>query len=228
MNEVNKLTSIKEAMKHIKDGDRIMVGGFGLRGVPNELIDALVECNKKNLVIISNDLGSPNVGLGRLLTNNLVKELIGNFYNWNPDVALAKNRGEIKASLIPQGSFAESIRAAGCGIPAYYTLASAGTELGKGKDVKVFEVNGQKREYVLEKALFADVALINASVADTLGNLIYCKSARNFNPAMAMAAKYTIALVDRVVSPGELDPESIVTPHLFVNAVIKRGEKHED
>ncbi len=222
---VNKVTTIEEAISHVKDGDRIMVGGFGLRGCPDALIDALVAAKRKDLTIISNDLGSPNIGLGRLLTENCVKELIGTFYNWNYDVAAAKNSGRIKVTLVPQGSFAESIRAAGCGIPAYYTLTSAGTELGIGKETHKFTVDGVEREYVMEHAIFADVALIKADTADTLGNLIYCKSARNFNPAMAMAAKYTIALVDKIVEAGELDPENIVTQHLFVNAVVRGGEK---
>ena len=222
---VNKVVTIEEAISHVKDGDRIMVGGFGLRGAPDDLIDALVAANKKNLTIISNDLGSPNIGLGKLQTNGLISEVIGNFYNWNTDVAEAKNAGRIKATLIPQGSFAESIRAAGCGIPAYFTLASAGTELGKDKETRTFEVNGKKRRYVLEYALVADVALIKADTADEYGNLVYCKSARNFNPAMAMAAKYTIAQVDNIVNPGDLDPECIITPHLFVNAIVQGGKQ---
>ena len=219
MSRASKLMSLEQAMAKIKDGDRILVGGFGLRGCPDDLVDALVAANKKELTIISNDLGAPGVGLGKLLSNNQVKELIGNYYTWNPDVAAARNAGKIKVTLIPQGSFAESIRAAGCGIPAYYTLASAGTELGAGKDTRVF--NG--RQYVLEEALFADVALVKAYKADELGNLVYCKSARNFNPAMATAAQYTIAQVGDVVAAGELDPEAIVTPHLFVNAIVKES-----
>jgi 3-oxoacid CoA-transferase A subunit len=217
VSRVNKITTIEQAMAKVKDGDTVMVGGFGLRGCPDDLIDALVATNKKDLTIISNDLGSPGIGLGKLLSNNQIKALIGNFYNWNTDVAAAKNAGKIKVTLIPQGSFAESIRAAGCGIPAYFTLASAGTELGEGKETK--EYNG--RQYVLEEALYADVALIKAEKADELGNLVYCKSARNFNPAMATAAKYTIAQVGEIVKPGELDPEAIVTPHIFVNAIVK-------
>ncbi len=219
MSRVNKLTTIEQAMAKIKDGDRIMVGGFGLRGCPDDLIDALVATNKKDLTIISNDLGSPGVGLGKLLSNNQIKALIGNFYNWNTDVAEANNAGKIKVTLIPQGSFAESIRAAGCGIPAYFTLASAGTELGAGKEIRVY--NG--RQYVLEEAIYADVALIKAEKADELGNLVYCKSARNFNPVMATAAKYTIAQVSEIVEPGSLDPEAVVTPHIFVNAIVKGG-----
>ena len=219
MSRVSKITTIEKAMARIQDGDRIMVGGFGLRGCPDDLIDALVATNKKDLTIISNDLGSPNIGLGKLLYNNQIKALIGNFYNWNPDVAEARNAGKIHVTLIPQGSFAESIRAAGCGIPAYFTLASAGTELGEGKETR--EYNG--KQYVLEESIHADVALIKAEKADELGNLVYCKSARNFNPAMAMAAKYTIAQVSEIVEAGALDPECIVTPHLFVKAIVKGG-----
>lgn len=220
MKRKSKIMSIEQAMAKIKDGDKIMIGGFGLKGCPDELLDALVVSNKKNLTIISNDLGSPGIGLGRLLSNGQVKELIGNYYNWNPDVADAKNAGKIEVILIPQGSFAESIRAAGCGIPAYFTLASAGTELGEGKETREF--NGKK--YVLEEAIFADVALIKAAKADELGNLIYCKSARNFNPDMATAAKYTIVQVKEIVQAGELDPEAIVTQHLYVDAIVKEVE----
>jgi 3-oxoacid CoA-transferase A subunit len=217
MKPVNKIMGIREAISRVKDGSRIMVGGFGLRGTPDPLVEALVEHGAKELVIISNDLGSPGIGLGKLLRNKQIKSLIGNFYNWNTEVADAYNAGEIGVTLVPQGTFAESIRAAGVGIPAYYTPTSAGTELGKGKDVRKF--NG--KDHVLEEAIKADVALVKAYKADSLGNLIYCKVARNFNPAMAMAADYTIALVDEIVEPGNLDPESIVTPHIFVNAIVK-------
>jgi 3-oxoacid CoA-transferase A subunit len=217
MARVNKIVSIEKAVSQIKDGDRVMVGGFGLRGCPDALVDALVKANVKNLTIISNDLGSPNIGLGKLLTNGQIKALIGNYYNWNPDAIDAYNAGEIEVTLIPQGSFAESIRAAGVGIPAYFTLASAGTDLGQGKESREFG----GRTYVLEHALKADVALIKAQTADTLGNLVYCKVARNFNPAMAMAAEYTIAMVDEIVETGQLDPECVVTPHIFVNAIVK-------
>ncbi len=219
MERKQKIMTAAEAIAHIHDGATIMVGGFGLRGTPNHLIDALVDSGKRELTIISNDLGSPNIGLGRLLTNHQIKRLIGNYYNWNPDAVVAYNRGEIDIKLIPQGSFAESIRAAGHGIPAYYALASAGTTLGEGKETRVF--NG--RTYVMEEALKADVALIEAYRADTLGNLVYCKTARNFNPLMAMAADYTIVSVEDVVEPGQLSPEEIITPHIFVNAIVKEA-----
>ena len=214
---MNKVVGIKEAIAKIKTGSRIMIGGFGLRGCPDQLVDELVEQGTQELTIISNDLGSPGKGLGKLLIKKQVKALIGNFYNWNPDAIDAYNRGEIAVTLIPQGSFAESIRAAGVGIPAYFTLASSGTDLGKGKETREF--NG--RTYVLEEAVHADFALVKAEKADTLGNLVYSKVARNFNPAMAAAADYTIALVDEIVEPGTLDPEAIVTPHIFVNAIVK-------
>ena len=218
---MDKLLTAEEAIRHICDGDRIMIGGFGLRGCPDELVDELVRSNKKELTIVSNDLGSPDQGLGRLLTNGQIKGLIGSYYNWNPEAIEAYNKGEISVTLVPQGTLAESMRAAGMGIPAYYTPTSAGTDLEKGKEVREF--NGRK--YVLEEAIHTDVALIRAKKADTLGNLVYSKTARNFNPVMAMAATYTIAEVDEIVEPGELDPEDIVTPHIYVNAIVKRSAK---
>ena len=213
----NKIISAAEAIMKVKDGDRIMVGGFGLRGTPFALVDELAKSGRKDLTIISNDLGGPNEGLGMLLTNGQIKALIGNYYNWNIDAVRAYNEGVIQVTLVPQGTFTESIRAAGMGIPAYYTLASAGTELGKGKETREFG----GRTYVLEHAIHADVALVEADRADTLGNLTYCKTARNFNPMMATAAKYTVALVREIVKPGEIDPEHIITPHIFVNAIVK-------
>ena len=218
---MDKLLTAEKAIRHICDGDRIMIGGFGLRGCPDELVDELVRSNKKELTIVSNDLGSPNQGLGRLLTNGQIKGLIGSYYNWNPEAIEAYNKGEISVTLVPQGTLAESMRAAGMGIPAYYTPTSADTDLEKGKEVREF--NGRK--YVLEEAIHTDVALIRAKKADTLGNLVYSKTARNFNPVMAMAATYTIAEVDEIVEPGELDPEEIVTPHIYVNAIVKRSAK---
>jgi len=217
MKPINKIMDARSAIARVKDGDRVMVGGFGLRGTPNTLVDALVEHHAKNLTIISNDQGSPGVGLGKLLRNKKVRNLIGSYYNWNPEVSEAYNAGEIGVTLVPQGTFAESIRAAGAGIPAYYTPTSAGTELAKGKESREF--NG--KTHILEEAIQSDVALIRAYKADTLGNLVYCKVARNFNPAMAMAADYTVALVDEIVEPGDLDPESVVTAHIFVNVIVK-------
>lgn len=218
--KINKIMRADQALGFLKDGDSVMIGGFGFRGCPLALVDALVATNKKNLTIITNDLGNSGEGLGNVLLNQQIKHLIGTYFTWNRDVAEAKNRGEIVVTLIPQGSFAESIRAGGMGIPAYYALASEGTEIGEGKEVRMF--NG--RNYVLEHALTADVALIRAYKSDTLGNLIYYKTSRNFNPAMATAAKYTIVEVEQIVPAGELTPEEIVTPHIYVDAIVKGGE----
>lgn len=221
MDRSNKICSAADAIGLIKSGSKIMVGGFGNAGNPEEMIDLLVKSNLKELTIISNDLGSPGVGLGKLLENNNIKALIGNYYNWNPEVALAYNEKIIDVTLIPQGTFAEAIRAAGVGIPGFYTPTSQGTDLGKGKETKEF---GGKL-CVLEMAIHADIALIRAHKADELGNLIYYKTARNFNPLMAMAAKLTIVEVDEIVPVGDLDPEMIVTPHLFVNKIVQKVKK---
>ena len=217
MERINKIMDADKAVSRIKDGDRIMVGGFGLRGTPDTLVEALIRHGAKDLTLISNDAGSPGAGLGNLVSNRQVKHFIGSYYTWNQELVELYNKGEVEVKLVPQGTLAESIHAAGFGIPAYFTLASAGTELGKDKECRVY--NG--RNYVLEEAIHADVALVQAYKADTLGNLVYCKTARSFNPPMAMAAGYTIALVDEIVEAGELDPEVIVTPHIFVNAIVK-------
>ena len=219
MTDSRKIVSAEEAISHIKDSDRIMVGGVGLRGCPLEIEEELVRSGKKDLTIISNDLNSPGVGLGNLLSNHQIKALIGNYYNWNKEAIAAYNRGEIDIKLVPQGTFAEAIRAAACGIPAFYVAASAGTELGEGKETRY--IDGKR--YVLEYAIRADVALVKAHKADKLGNLVYSKTARNFNPCMAAAANYTIAVVEEIVETGELDPEEIVTPHLFVDAIVEVG-----
>jgi 3-oxoacid CoA-transferase A subunit len=220
MSEATKLKSIGEAVSRIESGSRIMVGGFGHAGYPEGLEDALAASGIRDLTIISNDLGSPGIGLGKLLTNGQIRGLIGNYYNWNPEVAKAYSEGRIQVTLVPQGTFAEAIRAAGVGIPAFYTATGVGTELAKGKELKEF--NG--RTYVLERAIHADVALIKAHKADPLGNLTYYKTARNFNPLMAMAATLTIAEVDEIVPTGSLDPEAVVTPHMFVH-IITRGAR---
>ncbi len=214
-----KLKPIEEAMRMIKDGDRVMVSGFGNSGDPKMLVEALTKVNAKDLTIISNDLGSPNEGLGSLLTAGKIKGLIGNYYNWNPDVADAFNAGKITVDLIPQGSFAEGIRAAGVGIVGFYTKTAVGTDLQGDREIKEF--NGET--YLLQNAIPADVALISAYKADELGNLVYYKTARNFNPLMAMAGKLVIAEVAEIVPIGSLDPESIVTPHIFVDVIVKRG-----
>lgn len=210
-----KIRTIPGAIAKIKPGYRIMVGSFGNAGYPEGLIEALAASGIGDLTIISNDMGSPGIGLGKLLSNGQVRALIGNFYNWNPEVARGYHEGKISVTLIPQGTFAEAIRAGGAGIPAFYTPTSAGTDIAKGKDTRVFD----GKTCVLERALRADVALIKAHKADELGNLVYYKTARNFNPLMATAADLTIVQVDELVPKGSLDPESVVTPHLFVHII---------
>lgn len=215
------ILTAQQAVAKIRDGDSVMIGGFGLRGCPDRLVEALAASGRKNLTIVSNDLGSPGIGLGRLMTNHQIKALVGSYYNWNPEAVEAYNSGEISVTLVPQGTFSESIRAAGMGIPAYYTPTAAGTSLEEGKEVREF--NG--RRCVLERAIRTDVALIRAHRADALGNLTYSKTARNFNPLMAMAAAYTIAEVDEVAFDEYFDPEETVTPHIFVHAIVKRGAR---
>lgn len=213
----NKIMSIAQAISHIQNEDRIMVGGFGLRGGPDAIVDALIETDLKDLTIISNDLGSPHIGLGKLLDRHMIKTCIGSFYNWNRDLIAAYNSGEVSVTLVPQGTFIEAIRAAAYGIPAFYTPTAYGTILAEGHETRQFGGRG----CILQEAIGADVALVKAIRADRLGNLEFHKTARNFNPTMAMAATYTIALVDEIVEIGALDPEDIQVPHIYVNAIVQ-------
>lgn len=208
--------SAKEALSCLQDGHRLMVGGFGLVGGPLTLIETLVDLDVKDLTIISNNLGEKGEGLGKLLNQNKVKKAIGSYFTGNRDVGEAFQRGEIEIELLPQGTLAESIRAGGAGIGGYYTKTSFGTDLALGKELKV--IDGE--EYVFEKALKADVAIIRAYKADKLGNLIYYKTARNFNPLMATAAKTVIVEVDEIVEVGELESDAIATPHLYIDRII--------
>lgn len=206
------------AISQIPDGATIMCGGFGQVGTPRELIDELYRQGQKNLVIISNNIGDPGVGLGRLLENGQIRKAIGSYFTSNRTVGEYYLAGKLEVELIPQGSFAEAIRAGGAGIGGFYTKSSAGTLLGKDKETKV--IDGEL--YVLQYPLKADFALIRAHKADRYGNLVYRKTARNFNPVMATAAKTVIVEVDEIVEPGALDPESIVTPHLYVDYIVQR------
>lgn len=218
----NKIRNIDEAVSLIKPGSRVMVGGFGLRGYPEDMVEALAKSGVDQLTIISNDMGSPGVGLGKLLLNGQIKSIIGTHFGKNPDVADYLNMGKVDVSVIPQGTFVEAIRAAGVGIPAFYSSAEAGTILAEEKETRVFDGVAA----VLERAIHADVALIKAYRADSLGNLVYYKTARNFNPIMATAAKLVIAQVDEIVPAGGLDPEAIITPHIYVDLLVQRsGDK---
>jgi 3-oxoacid CoA-transferase A subunit len=213
-----KILSKSDAIARIRDGMCIMVGGFGLVGAPLELIDELYRQGQKDLTVISNNVGEPGKGLSRLLEAGRIRKAIGSYFTSNPVVGEHVLAGKLEVELMPQGTFVEAIRAGGAGIGGFYTRASAGTLLAEGKETRV--IGGQT--YVLEYALTADVALIRAHKADRLGNLVYRKTARNFNPVMATAAKLVIAEVDEIVEVGQMDPEVIVTPHLYVDIIVQR------
>ncbi len=204
----------EEAVRLIRSGSTVMVGGFGLSGAPLRLIDALERAGVRDLTVISDNIERRS--LGKWVQAGMVKKAVGTYFTTNPDVVEAYHAGRIEVELLPQGTFCEAIRAGGSGIPAFYTPTSAGTDLAKGKEIRYFD----GRPYVLERALRGDVSLIRAHKADELGNLVYYKTARNFNPLMAMASDWVIAEVDEIVPAGSLDPEAIVTPHVFVDILV--------
>ncbi|MGM0834758.1 MAG: CoA transferase subunit A [Bacillota bacterium] len=209
-------TSFTEAVKDIQDGATIMVGGFGLCGIPENLILALVETGVKDLTVISNNCGVDDWGLGLLMKNKQIKKMIGSYVGENKEFERQVLSGELEVELTPQGTLAEKIRAGGAGIPAFYTPAGVGTPIAEGKEVREF--NG--KEYLLEEAFTADFSLVRADKADKMGNLIYNKTARNFNPMIAAAGKVTIAEVVELVEIGELDPNHIQTPSIYVQRLI--------
>lgn len=209
------MPSFAEAIAKIKDGDTLMVGGFGLCGIPENLIQALLKKGTKDLTVISNNCGVDDWGLGLLLRNHQIKKIIASYVGENKEFERQVLAGEVEVVLTPQGTLAEKIRAGGAGIPAFYTPAGVGTPIAEGKEVRVF---GGK-EYLLEESLIADFSLIKAWKADEQGNLIYNKTARNFNPMMAAAGKVTIAEVEEIVS-GALDPDQIHTPSIYVQGVV--------
>jgi 3-oxoadipate CoA-transferase alpha subunit len=213
--------SVREAVAGIPDGATIMVGGFGTAGQPHELIDALIDQGARDLVIINNNAGNGDTGLAALLATGRVRKIICSFPRQVDSHVFdgLYRSGKIELELVPQGNLAERIRAAGAGIGGFYTPTAVGTPLAEGKEVRT--ING--RDYLLEYPLHADFALIKAFKADRWGNLVYRKTARNFGPIMASAAKTTVAQVDTVVELGELDPEAIVTPGLFVQRVVALG-----
>ncbi|WP_339251087.1 CoA transferase subunit A [Sporosarcina sp. FSL W8-0480] len=210
-----------EAISQIRDGSTLMVGGFGLVGIPEQLILALVEKGVKDLTIISNNCGVDEWGLGLLLKEKQIKKMIGSYVGENKEFERQVLSGEIEVELTPQGTLAEKIRAGGAGIPAFYTPAGVGTTVADGKETRVF--NG--KEYVLEEALVADFALIRAAKSDKLGNLIYNKTAQNFNPMMAAAGRVTIAEVEEIVETGQLDPATIHTPSIYVQGLLQAEQE---
>jgi len=221
--ESKKLRTPEEAVGLLGENNTVMVGGFGLCGTPFTLIDAISEKpSLRELTIISNNLGESGKGLGILLQTGQIKKAVGSYFTSNRDAVKAWKAGSLEIELYPQGSFIEAIRAGGAGIAAFYVKTGVGTELAKGKEERLF--NGERN--ILIEAVRANASLIRAWKADTLGNLVYSKSARNFNPAMATASDLVIAEVDEIVPAGALDPETIVTPHTYVDVlVLSRYEK---
>ena len=217
-----KVLNAADGCKDIFSGATIMLGGFGLCGIPENCIQALVEMKINGLTCISNNAGVDDFGLGYLLQNKQIKKMISSYVGENEEFERQMLSGELEVDLIPQGSLAERCRAAGAGIPAFFTPAGFGTEISTAKEVRNF--NG--KPHILETALNADFAIVKAWKGDTAGNLIYKGTARNFNPLMAMAGKITIAEVEELVSPGELDPNQIHTPGIFVQRIFK-GSNYE-
>ncbi|MFE4079079.1 3-oxoacid CoA-transferase subunit A [Paenarthrobacter sp. YIM B13468] len=213
------IDTVGEAVAGIKDGSTVMIGGFGNAGQPFELIDALMDCGAKDLTVVNNNAGQGDQGLALLIKEGRVRKMICSFPrqsdSWHFDAKF--HAGEIELELVPQGNLAERIRAAGAGIGGFFTPTGYGTTLAEGKETRIIDGRGQ----VFETPIHADVALIKALKADGKGNLVYRKTARNFGPIMAAAAKHTIVQVSEIVPTGSLDPESVVTPGIYVNSVVR-------
>ncbi|MDP2679058.1 MAG: 3-oxoacid CoA-transferase subunit A [Rhodoferax sp.] len=217
---INKVvSSIAEALADIQDGAVVMIGGFGTAGIPNELIDGLIAQGARDLTVVNNNAGNADQGLAALLKTGRVRKIICSFPRQADSYVFDElyRSGKLELELVPQGNLAERIRAAGAGIGAFFTPTGFGTELAKDKETR--EING--KQYVLELPIGADVALIKAERGDRWGNLTYRKAARNFGPVMAMAATKTIATVHEVVELGEIDPENVVTPGIFVHRIVR-------
>ena len=215
---MNKVVgSADEAVRDVFDGATIMVGGFGLCGIPENLIRALVRKGTKNLTTISNNVGVDGLGMGLLLAAGQIRKHIGTYVGENKLLEQMVLEGRIELDLVPQGTFSERIRAGGAGIPAFYTPTGVGTVVAKDKETREFD----GRLYLMEHALKADFGLVKAWKGDRWGNLVYRKTARNFNPMMATAARVTIAEVEHLVEPGELEPDMVHTPSVFVNRIFQ-------
>lgn len=216
------VASAEEAIQDVFDGATIMVGGFGLCGMPENLIRALARKGTRNLTTISNNVGVDGLGMGLLLANGQIRHHIGTYVGDNKLLEQMVLAGTLRLDLIPQGTFSERIRAGGAGIPAFFTPTGVGTVVADGKEAREFD----GRAYIMERALKADFAFVKAWKGDKWGNLVYRKTARNFNPMMATAAKITIAEVEHLVEPGELDAEMVHTPSVFVKRIFQ-GEVFE-
>jgi 3-oxoacid CoA-transferase subunit A len=216
------VSSAEEAIRGIEDGMTIMLGGFGLCGIPENCIAALVKKGVKNLTCISNNAGVDDFGIGLMLQQKQVKKMISSYVGENAEFERQLLSGELEVELIPQGTLATRCMAAGYGMPVVYTLAGVGTEVAEGKETRTFD----GKEYLMEYAFASDFAIVKAWKGDTQGNLVYRGTARNFNPLMAMAGRITIAEVEELVEPGELDPDHIHTPGIFVHRIFQ-GNNYE-
>jgi 3-oxoacid CoA-transferase subunit A len=200
----------------LKDGMVIMAGGFGLCGIPETLIDAIRDSGVKNLTVVSNNAGVDGIGLGVLLDTRQIKKMVSSYVGENKTFAQQFLAGELEIEFNPQGTLAERIRAGGAGIPAFFTRTGAGTLIAEGKEEREF--NGER--YVMERGIVADLSIVHAYMGDTEGNLMYRKTARNFNPMMATAGKVTVAEVEHLVQPGDIDPDRIITPGVYVKRIV--------
>ena len=217
-----RIVTAEDAVALVPEGASILFGGFGLCGIPENLIKTLARRGTRNLTVISNNAGVDDYGIGLLLQNKQVRKMIGTYVGENDRLERMILSREIDIELVPQGTFAERIRARGAGIPAFFTPTGVGTLVAEGKEVRSFD----GREYVLERSLGADFAFVKAYRADRMGNLVYRRTTRNFNPMMATAAKTTVAEVEEIVEVGALDPEAIVTAGIYVDVLV-RGEVYE-
>jgi 3-oxoacid CoA-transferase subunit A len=215
-----------EALAGLEDGMTLALGGFGLCGIPENSIAALVNKGKKNLTCISNNAGVDDFGLGLLLQKKLIKKMISSYVGENAEFERQMLSGELEVDLIPQGTLATRLMAGGYGMPAIFTPAGVGTEVAEGKEVRRFKFNGEEKDYLMEYAFEPDFSLVKAWKGDTMGNLVFRMTARNFSPLVAMAGKITVAEVEELVQPGELDPQEIHLPGIYVNRIFQ-GEKYE-
>ncbi|MDI3535078.1 MAG: acetate CoA/acetoacetate CoA-transferase alpha subunit [Thermosediminibacterales bacterium] len=217
---MKKVVSLEEALDNIRDGMTVMIGGFLAVGSPLKIIDGLIEKGVKDLTVIANDTAFPDRGIGKLIVNKQIKKAIVSHIGTNPETGRQMNEGETEVELVPQGTLAEQIRAAGAGLGGILTPTGLGTIVEQGKQ----KIKIDDKEFLLELPLKADIALIKAKKADKKGNLVYNKSARNFNPLMATAADLVIAEVEELVEVGEIDPDEVMTPGIFVDMIVKGGE----
>lgn len=225
LNKVHKTASdaisAAKSAGSLTDGMTVHVGGFGLCGIPEQLIIALRDSGVKDLTCVSNNAGVDDWGLGLLLQTKQIKKMVSSYVGENDEFARQFLEGELEVEFNPQGTLAERIRAGGAGIPVFYTATGVGTQIAEGKESRAIDFKGRTRDYIAETGIWASLALVKAWKADTAGNLIYRKTARNFNPMMATAAAFTIAEVEEIVDVGQIDPDEVHTPGNFVDAIVK-------